>query len=104
MKRPGLTAVLALILPLSLSAAEPGPARQQEILYLLRQDCGSCHGLTLKGGLGPALLPYRLRDKSVDYLATTILDGHPGTAMPPWRGLLAENEARWLARILREGL
>ncbi len=96
-------AMLAL-LSLSIHAGEPAPARQQELLHLLKQDCGSCHGLTLKGGLGPALLPPMLEGKPVDYLTATILDGHPGTAMPPWRGLLAENEARWLAEILREGV
>ncbi len=93
-----------LLMSLSLHAAEPDKARQQELIYLLKQDCGSCHGLTLKGGLGPALLPQQLHGKSLDYLTTTILDGHPGTAMPPWRGLMAENEARWLAKALQRGV
>jgi len=31
--------------------------RQTELLYLLKQDCGSCHGMTLQGGLGSSLLP-----------------------------------------------
>lgn len=104
MKRTGLAALLALTLPLLLSAAEPNSARQKELLHLLRQDCGSCHGLTLKGGLGPSLLPDQLRGKPLEYLTTTILDGHPGTAMPPWRGLLSATEARWLAELLSEGL
>ena len=29
-----------------------------------------------------------------------ILDGVPGTAMPPWRPLLSEGEALWIARYL----
>ena len=103
MKPIAVWALLALI-PLNLMAAEPAPARQQELIYLLKQDCGSCHGLTLKGGLGPALLPAALKTKSVDYLATTILDGRPGSAMPPWRGMVNEDEARWLAQRLREGI
>ena len=104
MKATGSGIALALLMSLPVQAAEPGPARQQELLHLLKQDCGSCHGLSLKGELGPALLPPMLEDKPLDYLTATILDGHPGTAMPPWRGLLAENEARWLAEVLREGL
>jgi mono/diheme cytochrome c family protein len=28
-------------------------ARQAELLHLLKHDCGSCHGMTRKGGLGP---------------------------------------------------
>jgi hypothetical protein len=38
--------------------ADPTPRqRQKELIHLVRQDCGSCHGMTLQGGLGPALLP-----------------------------------------------
>jgi cytochrome c55X len=86
------------------AAAAPPAARQQELLELLRQDCGSCHGLTLQGGLGPALLPDALRDKPPEYLAATILYGLPGTPMPPWRPFLDEDEALWLAHRIKEGL
>lgn len=71
---------------------------------LLVQDCGSCHGLTMKGGLGPALLPANLAEKPDAILISTILDGRPGTAMPPWRGLLDEAEAEWITATLRRGL
>lgn len=77
--------------------------RQQELLHLLKQDCGSCHGLTLKGGLGPALLPQNLSGKPVSFLAYTILNGRPGTAMPPWKFLLKPEEAEWLAGVLVRG-
>lgn len=77
--------------------------RQQELRNLLVQDCGSCHGLTLKGGLGPALLPDKLSSQSLDYLSAVILDGRPGSAMPPWRALLSPAEARWIAERLLEG-
>lgn len=83
--------------------AEPEPKRQQELLYLLEQDCGSCHGLTLKGGLGPALLPQMLADKSDDMLIDTILYGRPGTPMPPWSFQITPDEARWLVGRLRTG-
>lgn len=77
--------------------------RQQQLLHLLKQDCGSCHGLTLKGGLGPALLPEDLQGKPLSFLAETILNGRPGTAMPPWRGLIQPAEASWLAQVLLQG-
>ena len=77
--------------------------RQAELKYLLDQDCGSCHGMTRKGGLGPALLPANLAGKPDELLIATILDGRPGTAMPPWRGQLSEAEAAWLVEQLREG-
>ena len=78
--------------------------RQAELQYLLAQDCGSCHGMTRKGGLGPALLPNNLEGKPDQLLVATILDGRTGTAMPPWRGLLTEAEAVWLVQQLRQGV
>jgi cytochrome c55X len=96
-----------LLLPLLLAAlpasgGEISPERQQVLRDLLKQDCGACHGLTLKGGMGPALLPETLEGKSDDYLADTILNGRPGTAMPPWRPFMNRDEALWLVKILRK--
>jgi cytochrome c55X len=78
-------------------------ARQAELLYLLKHDCGSCHGMTRKGGLGPPLLPDNLRDRPPMLMENTVLDGRPGTPMPPWRGLLTEQEVRWLVEAIRRG-
>ncbi len=94
-----------LLLPLLIAAGgAPSRERQQQLLYLLRQDCGSCHGLTLKGGIGPSLLPDALADRDVDSLAGIILEGVPGTPMPPWKSEISPTEARWLAGRLREGI
>ncbi len=84
-------------------AAEPTPARQKELIHLVRQDCGSCHGMTLQGGLGPALLPASLADKPVEGLVATIIGGRPGTPMPPWHRFLAEDEAQWIVAKLMAG-
>jgi cytochrome c55X len=84
--------------------AEPPAVRQDELLYRLRHDCGSCHGMTLKGGLGPPLLPDTLATRSENDLASVILDGVPGTPMPPWDFEITTDEARWLARQLKQGL
>lgn len=78
-------------------------ARRGELISLVRQDCGSCHGLTLKGGLGPSLLPEALKDKSADYLKSIILHGRPDTAMPPWQRFLSEAEAEWIVFNLQKG-
>jgi cytochrome c55X len=67
----------------ALGAERPSPARQAELMTLLRHDCGSCHGLTMKGGLGPPLLPDTLAGKDEQVLAGIILDGVPGKPMPP---------------------
>lgn len=84
-------------------ASEPDAPRQQQLVRLVRQDCGSCHGMRLGGGLGPALTPQALADKPVDGLAATIFHGRPGTPMPPWRAMLDEGEARWIAERLVSG-
>lgn len=78
-------------------------ARQQELVRLVRQDCGSCHGLLLKGGLGPSLLPSALRDKPLESLRATILVGRPGTAMPAWQGIVSETDADWILQQLLAG-
>ncbi len=78
-------------------------ARRVELIRLVRQDCGSCHGLSLKGGLGPALLPDTLREIPATSLQTVILQGRPGTAMPPWNRFLNEDEARWIVAQLQKG-
>lgn len=82
----------------------PAPPRQTELLHLLRHDCGSCHGLTMRGGLGPALLPQTLADKDEARLVEIVLDGVPGTPMPPWRFELSPDEAAWIVAVLRGGL
>lgn len=67
------------------------------------QDCGSCHGLTLKGGLGPDIRPESLEHYDTEILQGVILDGVPGTPMPPWRPLITEAEAAWIADYLLKG-
>jgi len=99
----GLVGLLALALP-AVAGAEPGAARQAELRELLAQDCGSCHGLTRKGGLGAPLTPEALAGKPDAYLVSVTLDGIPGTAMPPWRPMLTEDDAALIVRWLREGV
>jgi cytochrome c55X len=95
---------LAGLLVSMTAAAQPAPARKAELVELVRQDCGSCHGLTLKGGLGPSLESRTLADKDSEQMSFVILHGRRGTPMPPWRGLLTEDEARWIVEALKRGL
>ncbi|MGQ4880645.1 c-type cytochrome [Billgrantia sp. LNSP4103-1] len=90
-----------LALPAAAGDLVPGTERQAELETLLYQDCGSCHGMTLRGGLGPALPRDRMEGFSVEALAHIIRHGVPGSAMPGWESLLSEAEARWLAEHLR---
>jgi len=90
-----------LLVTLPSWGGEISAERQQALRDLLKQDCGACHGLTLKGGMGPALLPETLAGKSDEFLADTILNGRQGTAMPPWQPFMNRDEALWLVKLLR---
>ncbi len=69
----------------------------------MEQDCGSCHGLRLKGGLGPPLRPADIAETPDDALIDAILNGRPGTPMPPWDIEISDAEVRWLVGRLRAG-
>ncbi len=103
MRRPLASLALLISLSAGAAAAELSDTRKSELSYLVRQDCGSCHGMTLKGGLGSALTSRRLADEDTEALAAIILHGIPGKPMPPWRGLLQEDEALWIAEALQKG-
>jgi cytochrome c55X len=85
-------------------AAEIDGERQEALRYLIRQDCGSCHGMTLKGGLGPALTPSALENKPMELLINSILFGRPGTPMPPWNSILTREETVWIVEQLTQGM
>lgn len=95
--------VFLLLAPALGAAAEPPAPRRAELVSLVRQDCGACHGYTLKGGLGPSLLPDALAGKDAGQLGYVILHGRRGTAMPPWARFLSEPEALWIAEQLKQG-
>ena len=95
---------LALLAVFTVALAQPAPQRRGELVELVRQDCGACHGLTLKGGLGPSLEPAALAGKDVEFLSFVVLHGRRGTPMPPWRAHLTEDEARWIVESLKRGV
>lgn len=108
MHRPllAVVAAAALAAPAAVATEEataPTQLRQRELMHLLKQDCGACHGMRLTGGLGPPLTPQALKDKPVASLVATIVSGRAGTAMPPWRPFLTEAEAEWLVARLQKG-
>ena len=103
---PRLATAAALLLGAALpQAAAQGvdAARAAELVRMVRQDCGSCHGMRLTGGLGPALTREALAGKPPEFLAAVITHGIPGTPMPPWSALLQGSEALWIAQQLARG-
>lgn len=79
----------------------PALQRQQQLLRMLRQDCGSCHGMKLTGGLGPAITMQAMRELPRGSIAAVIYHGRPGTPMPGWKTMLSADEAEWLAGVLQ---
>ena len=103
--RPMRSILLWLLISLP-ALAEPAPDATLDSVALerlVRQDCGSCHGMTLKGGLGPDIRAGTLAHYDSQSLSTVILDGIDDTAMPPWRPLISEAEALWIAQYLLNG-
>jgi len=103
------TMVILLVMTLSISILAfaqdvLSAQRQLELKGLLLQDCGSCHGMTLKGGLGPALTPAALKTKSRKMIEVTIANGRPGTPMPPWNKILNSAEINWMVETLYAGV
>ncbi|WP_043743709.1 c-type cytochrome [Paramagnetospirillum magneticum] len=82
------------------AAAEISPGRQAKLRDMVDQDCGSCHGMTRQGGLGSPLLQEDLVKLSAEAVVETILEGRPGTPMPPWKFMLSREEAAWIAAYL----
>ena len=94
-----------LLITLSLSHyAMAADKSAEELKHLVKHDCGSCHGMTLKGGLGPALQMKSLKHKPDELLFITIKEGRPGTPMPPWKNLLSDNDIHSIVKLLRNGL
>jgi cytochrome c55X len=95
---------IVLLAVMAAPAAAQVPAeRAEDLRSMVTHDCGSCHGLTMKGGLGSDLRPETLAGTPQETLTAIILDGVPGTAMPPWRPLLTEADAAWIASYLKRG-
>ncbi len=95
---------LVSLFPLSAALADgPTAERQAQLHNLLVQDCGSCHGLRMTGGLGPALTRDALAGKPRESLIASVTHGRPGTAMPGWKALLDEQDIAWLVDRLLQG-
>jgi ABC-type amino acid transport substrate-binding protein len=68
-----------------------------EALY--RQTCSECHGLNAKGStVAPNLTRYNNSD---DAFVKTVLNGRPATPMPPFKGVLTEEDARQIRAYVK---
>lgn len=103
MRRPAVLAALLVLASAAAPAQDLPETRRVQLVRMVRQDCGACHGMRLTGGLGPALTREALAARPVEALAATIFHGRPGTPMPGWRSMLSEADALWIAQRLAAG-
>lgn len=103
MKTQWLPWLLAAAAATAQAQEGPDAQRQRELVRMVRQDCGSCHGMRLTGGLGPALDAARLAQWPLEALVATIHNGRPGTPMPGWAPLLSREDSTWIAQQLQKG-
>ncbi len=87
------------------SAALPGDPNNGQTVY--QQNCATCHGTSLEGGIGAVLnpiqkLPGVSNPLDPNYLITTISNGIPGTAMPAWGtpGKLSQQQIKDVAAYI----
>jgi cytochrome c55X len=103
MKLLALAVLATVLLPPAWGQTAPDATRQRELVRMVRQDCGSCHGMRLTGGLGPPLDAARLAQWPLEALVATIYQGRPGTPMPGWAPLISREDTVWIAQQLQQG-
>lgn len=96
-------AIILLVASSSCLAAEPSADKQTEIRTMLKNMCSACHGVDLKGAMGPALKPETLANKADDMLIDTIYNGRKGTMMSSWKASMNKDEIAWLVGVLKSG-
>lgn len=95
--------IQTLVFPCTVFATDISDNRQQELIHLIKHDCGSCHGMTLNGGLGSPLTAEKLKGKSLESLSNIIMYGVEGTPMPPWKEILDKQDVTWMVKQLKAG-
>jgi mono/diheme cytochrome c family protein len=85
------------------STALPGDPNNGQQVYT--QNCTTCHGTALEGGIGAVLnpiakLPGVSNPLDPNYLITTITNGISGTAMPAWGGKLSDQQIKDVASFI----
>ena len=81
--------------------AEGGGGGNVDPAQIFQNNCASCHGGDLSGGLGPPLTG--IGDTySAEEIAEIIATGIEGTSMPPFEGQLSEEQIQALATWLTE--
>jgi len=68
---------------------------------MFEKECQGCHGPNHEGGVGADLRPTQIAKKNAGMLAETILNGRPGTAMPPFASSMDKTDAQKMVDYLQ---
>ena len=80
----------------------PGWSRDYKLLFAT--NCSSCHGVDLSGGRAKTLFDERIFSERTDeQLVEIIQGGLPEVGMPPFSGVLSEDQTRKMLVFLRDG-
>ncbi|MHC8300829.1 cbb3-type cytochrome c oxidase subunit II [Pseudomonas sp. ZS1P83] len=102
-------AALALYVQ-SLHVPETAPAQPADVALgksLYDANCVSCHGASGKGNgpasqsLSPRPTNFQVKQGNPDYLQNILRNGVPGTAMPPWKSMLSDEQRTAVVAYLR---
>jgi glucose/arabinose dehydrogenase len=101
MKHASLVVILTMIIPLlALGQSKIGTG---SIMELYTQNCASCHGQNMEGGLGSSLIDDIWKyGGSDEEIAKVVRDGVPEMGMVPWKDVLADDQIRALVILMRE--
>ncbi len=66
---------------------------KMDLEKVFEKECQGCHGPNHEGGVGSDLRPNIIKDKNAYELASTILNGRPGTAMPQFKDKFTSSDA-----------
>ncbi len=66
---------------------------KMDVAKVFEKECQGCHGPNHEGGVGSDLRPKIISKKNAYKLASTILNGRAGTAMPQFKSKFSKEDA-----------
>ncbi len=85
-------------------AIERLPGWSREYKEIFATNCVSCHGVDLSGARAKTLFDERIfNERTDDQLVEIIQGGLPEVGMPPFSGILSEDQTRQMLVFLRDG-
>lgn len=103
MNRKLLSSLISPLVFAATFAHQSQAADSSNVTDLYTDNCASCHGKNLEGGMAPSMLDdkWRVGGKDTE-IAKTIAEGIEGTSMVAWKNTLSAEQIRTLALFITE--